>query len=149
MPDEYDDDGNLLEQESTVIRDLRTKAKRTDEVEAENGKLRNELAISRLGLDLTPAKEKALLAAHEGELTTEALNKTAVDLGFAEAPEPEPPQVSAEEQAAHQRAQAATNGAEGAEAHPETLEQRIARCKTPQELDELLANAGITVNAEE
>lgn len=149
MPDEHDEPDDLDENESSVIRELRKRAKRVDEAESETATLRTENAILKAGLtDLSEARQKALLAAHSGDMTPEAIRETAVDLGFAEAPKPPDPQVPAEEQAAHQRAQEAANGAEPAEAHPEELNDRIAKAKSPQELDRILADAGVSVNAE-
>ena len=55
MPDErYDDDEQ--EHESSVIKDLRKKAKRADDLDAEVKALRQESAILKAGItDLTPA----------------------------------------------------------------------------------------------
>ncbi len=143
MPDEYDDTEES--EPSPVIRDLRAKAKRTEAAEQEANDLRTELAISRAGLDLTPLQQKALLAAHEGEATPEALHQTAVALGITEAtaaPAPEE-QVPAEEQAAIQRTQNATAAAEAAEANPQTLNDRILAAKSPEEVTALLESQGL------
>lgn len=151
MPDN-DDDFAENGDDSPVIRELRHKARRADAAEAETVALRTENAILKAGLtDLTPAKQKALLAAHEGDMDTEAIRKTAIELGFLTEPAPaEPePQVPADEQAAHQRIAEATAGAQPAEASPETLNDRIAKAKNPRELEAILAEAGISVNAVE
>lgn len=141
MPDEYDDapDGD---EESSVIRELRQKAKKADDLDTEVKALRMENALAKAGMiDLSEAKRKALLAAHDGDLEVGALRKTAVDLGFISEPEPEP-HVPANEVAAHQRAQEATAQAEPADAHPEKLEDLIAKTKSPEDLDALMASAG-------
>ena len=145
MPDNDDYDSDDTE-ESSVIRDLRKKAKRNEDMETENAALRTEVMLARSGLgDISPARQKALLAAHEGDTTREAIRKTAADLGFIAEEEPEP-QVPASEQEAHRRAQEATAGAEASEAHPETLDDRIAKAKTEDELAQILADAGVNTN---
>lgn len=142
MPDEYADDHD----ESNVIKDLRIKAKRADDLDAEVKALRQETAILKAGItDLTPAKQKALLAAHEGDLDAESLRKTATELGFIAvlAAEAETPQVSAEEQAAHQRVAEATAAAEPSEAQLKTLEDKMREARSPEELAAILDNAGL------
>lgn len=144
MPDEYDDEDSN-ETDSSVIKDLRKQAKRANELDAEVKQLRQESAILRAGIPgLTPIKQKALLAAHEGELDPESLRKTAIELGYAEdKPAAEAPQVPADEQAAHQRAAEATAAAAPSEAHLETLDDVIAKAQTPAELRKALTNAGM------
>lgn len=127
MPDEND-----TENESPVISELRAKAKRVDDLEPEVTTLRQENAILKAGItDLTPARQKALLAAHEGDLDAEALRKTAVDLGFlkAETPAEEEPQVPADEQAAHQRIAETTGTAPASEAEVQTMQAKIAELR--------------------
>lgn len=145
MPDEYDDPDDGDPDESSVIRDLRAKARRTAAAEAERDALRKELAIARTGLDLNEKQTKALLAAHgDGELTKEALLETAVDIKLAEPPaETETPQVPPEDQQAHQQTREAFNGAEGAEARQVTLEDRINGAKSADEVKQILAEAGM------
>lgn len=147
MPDEHYDDDEA-EQESSVMRDLRKKAKRADALEDENGTLRQKVAILEAGItDLTPAKQKALLAAHEGDLSPEALRATATDLGFIAEEKPEP-QVSAEEQAAHQAMAEATAAAEPSEAQVKTLQDRMRAAKSPEELAAILAEENLLYSDE-
>lgn len=152
VPDE-NDDIDLDEPDSSVIRDLRGKAKRVDAAEAETKALRTELAIAKAGLpDLSEARQKALLAAHEGDMTPEALRKTAVDLGFAPADtEPETPAVTAPEQAALGAMQEATAAGEAVEAHPKTIEDgmREAAAKGEAALDAFLTSNGFTIHAQD
>ena len=56
---------------------------RAKQAEAERDELKRELAFSEAGLvGLTVKQRKALLAAHEGDVTAEAIKATADDLGF-------------------------------------------------------------------
>jgi hypothetical protein len=148
VPDDIDDD--LEDQDSPVIKDLRGKAKRTDAAEARANELETEIAILRAGgQNLTPLQQKALLASHEGERTPEALAATAKELGFplagaAGSTEAEAPQgATADEQKALGAMQEATAAAEASEAQVQTLDDKIAQAKTPEELDAILANAGM------
>lgn len=128
MP-EYDDDGNEIpEEESSVIKELRKKAERADQADAETKTLRTENALLKAGLgDLSDRQRKAILATHEGELTAEALKETATDLGFTSptASTEESPAVSEEEQQGHERVSAATTAAPASEAHKQTLTDEI------------------------
>lgn len=149
MPDEHYDDEQ--DNESSVIRELRRELKQAKADAAEVSTLRQEAAILRAGItDLTPAKQKALLAAHEGDLSAEALRQTATDLGFiAEAPQSEPePQVPVEEQQALQAMAAATAAADPSEAHLKTLDDAIRAAKSPEELAEILDRAGLLLHDE-
>ena len=56
---------------------------RAKQAEAERDELKRELAFSEAGLvGLSAKQRKALLAAHEGDVTAEAIKATADDLGF-------------------------------------------------------------------
>lgn len=146
MPDEYDEPDDPQEpSESSVIRELRQKAKRADDLAAENDALRKESAITKAGLDLTPAQQTALLAVHEGEFTPEALAATHATL-FGGGKAEEAPQVPADEVEAQQRVQEASASPEAADAHPETLAERIGRANTEAEVRALLAEAGIVTD---
>lgn len=147
MPDEHYDDDE--QHESSVIKDLRQKAKRTEAAESETATLRQKVAILEAGItNLTPAKQKALLAAHEGDLTAESLRVTAIDLGFLaeDTPEAGAPQVPLEEQAAHKAMAEATAAAEASEAQTKTLNDEINAAKTPQELEAILAREGLLLS---
>lgn len=148
MPDEDDDLNPDGEGDSSVIRKLRADLKAKEAEAAEVKELRKELALSKAGLDLSPIQQKALMAAHEGDMDAEALRKTATDLGFAKAPEApsEEPQVPAEEQEAHQRVQAATAAAEPADGRPDSLDDRIARAGSPAEIEKIMRDAGVGWN---
>lgn len=148
MPDDDETLDETGEDESRVIRELRAKAKRTEAAEAEAATLRTEKALLQAGLDLTAKQQTALLAAHEGELTKEALLATAAEIGIAPAPadataEDDTEQVPADEVAAHQRIAEATGAAVPADAKVVTLDEAIANAKTQQELDAVLNAAGM------
>lgn len=91
-PTDPDDDGQPTE--SSVIKELRAKAKRVEEAEARAAEAERRLAFSEAGLNgLSDKQRTALLAAHDGEVNAEALRSTAEELGFGpkpEAPAPEP-----------------------------------------------------------
>lgn len=75
--------------ESSVIKDLRAKAKRVEQAEHRAVELERKLALSEAGLSgLNDKQVKALLAAHEGDVTGDALKATATELGFG-GPQPE------------------------------------------------------------
>lgn len=101
MTDEY---------EADEFKELRAKADEADS-------LRKELEVTKAvaAADLGTLNEKqtrALLAAHDGDLTAEALRDTALGLGFVKEPVVEAPaeQVAADEVAAAQRAAQVTGG---------------------------------------
>lgn len=128
--------------DSTVIRELREKAKRADTAEAEAQAARRELTLHKAGLgELSDKQMKALQAAHEGDWEPESLKATATELGFVKQPgEPSEPQIPADEMAAHQRVAAAQTGEPPAP--PENLTAAIMDAKDPEEIKTLLRNAG-------
>ena len=146
MPDDdyLDDEQGGESEDSPAIRELRRKLRDSEKDAKEAQTLRTENALLKANLGgLSEKQRKAILATHDGELTPEALKATATDLGFIQAgDEAEAPQVTAEEQAAHQRAQEAISTAPASEAHPPSLEERIAAAKSPEELDQILTSAG-------
>lgn len=93
---------------------LRAKAHSADKALKDLAAAQNEIAVLKTGLSLSPKQVKALFAAHEGEITSEALKATAVDLGFAEAEEEEEP---AEERATRETAQQVQRTVAGATPH--------------------------------
>lgn len=146
MPDEHDDD--LEDQDDGVkIRGLRDKAKRTDAAEARAEAAETKVAFLEAGLKLTPLQQDAFLSTFpkDGERTPEAFNAHYAALGYAPAATEteEPKGTPAEEQKALGAMQEATAAAEASEAQVQTLEDRINQAKTPEELDSILANAGM------
>ena len=131
--DEHLDNPNEDPDESPVIRELRAKAKRTDDAESKVSDLERRLAVAEAGLtSLNPRQRTALLAAHEGDLDPDAVRATAAELGFIQAPEPSA-QTPPDERAAHERVAAAGAGAEPAGARPNTAAE-LAAAKTQDEL---------------
>lgn len=143
MPDEYDPDDEGAD-ESSVIKELRKQLRDAKAEAAEVPDLRRKVALSEAGLSgLSDKQQRAVLGAHDGDVTDhEGLKATAIELGLIEAPK-EQPQVPADEVQAHQRAQEATAQAEAAEAHPETLEDKIRNAKSADEVRDLIKTAGM------
>lgn len=136
LPDGADED-------STVIRDLRARAKEADAAVSERDQLRRENVVLRAGLnDLTDKQLKALTAAHDGDWEPDALKATATELGFGKQTETvEEPQVPAGELESMRRMQDASRGepppVEG------DLESRLQQAKNPQEVMAILAEANM------
>lgn len=84
------DETPLVKRLRTMLKTSNTRRVReTEGLKTENSQKTRELLAYRAGLpDLDSVRMKALLAAHEGEETPEALRATAVKLGWAEPPEP-------------------------------------------------------------
>lgn len=122
---EGDNQGNG---ENPDIRQLRKKADRVDTLEKELAEFKTKDAIRQAGLDLNERQIKALLASHEGETTPELLRKTAEELKFVE-PEPE---TDPDVQAAHEKVQAASRGAQVT--NPAGYEAEIAAARTKEEV---------------
>lgn len=144
MPDEHDDD--LEDQDDGVkIRGLRDKAKRTDAAEARAEAAETKVAFLEAGLTLTPLQQEGFLATFKGERTPEAFNAHATALGYTVGgtETEEPLGATVEEQKALGAMSEATAAAEASEAQVQTLEDRINQAKTPEELDSILANAGM------
>lgn len=136
-------DDDTQHEDSSVIKDLRKRAERTDAAEAEADAAKRELTLHRAGLgDLSDKQLKALGAAHEGDWDPELLKATATELGFMRQPgEAETtPQIPAAELEAHQRvANAAMGEAPAAELD---LTAKIQAAQSPAEIMELLRNSG-------
>lgn len=80
---EQDDD----HRESSVVKELRAEIKRLKKDAEDAPLLRQEVALVKAGLDgLNEKQVKALLSAHDGDLTAEALKATATEIGFAVTP---------------------------------------------------------------
>lgn len=96
LPDDPGDDQDA----GGLVKTLR---ERTDKAIAQRNKAqedakaaRTELVLSKSGLDqLDPVRQEALLKVHSGDMTQEALQATAVSLGFMQAPPPPPPDPAA------------------------------------------------------
>lgn len=88
--DDGNDDGQnerYVQLTRQQIRAMERDAKKARTLEETNTSLARELALTRAGLgDLTPAKQKALLANIDGDITADAARAAAVELGFVAAP---------------------------------------------------------------
>jgi hypothetical protein len=124
------------------IRDLEAKAKRTDELEAELAKTKNDAAFTQaLGENSHPGLSY-FRDGYKGEMTSEAIRQAAVTAGFLAAesqtaPPAPPAGASADDLAAHARMAAASAGADGASG-PVSLEAAIAATRNEAELTALL-----------
>lgn len=153
MPE--DDETFDEDDESGVkIRELRRKAKRTDDLESEVSDLRRRLAFSDAKVDLSDDQQTALLAVIGDDLSPEAIRQKAADLKMVPLPEEDKPtpQVPAEEQAAHERVAETSTAAEAAEAQVQTLEDRMRQAMATggaSALDALLLSEGYSINAQE
>jgi len=134
--------------ESSVVKELRVKAKRLDQAEAKTAELERKLALSEAGLTgLTDKQVKALLSAHEGEITAEAIKATADELGFAAKVETAGVEVDSE-QAQRDAEVAEVSRFSGAEAPsggggmtPADVNAKIASFESPEALKEwVIAN---------
>lgn len=84
LEEETDDDSPLVKKLRSQLKESSKKAKRADELETELGDYKRKDAITGAGLKLNDRQVKALLAAHDGEVTAEGLKATAIELGFAQ-----------------------------------------------------------------
>jgi hypothetical protein len=145
----YDADGNPVEvtkPESANVKQMRERitqleaeAKRAGELEAQLAGVQRQTALQAAGITLDDVKRSALEAVHQGEWTPEALQATAVSLGWME----QKNQPTPEEQAAQARTQAAQSGGTTTPPDPEAeLDARIAAAKSPEELLEIYRSSG-------
>lgn len=87
--DDGDDDGSerYVQLTRQQIRAMERDAKTSRQAQADLAEARREIALAKAGLgDLSPARQKALLASIDGDLTADAAKAAAVELGFLEAP---------------------------------------------------------------
>jgi hypothetical protein len=71
-------------QEPEHIKDLRAKAERGSQAEAELAAAKRELAFSKAGINTDSKPAQALLKTYEGELTTDAIKAEAAEWGLAQ-----------------------------------------------------------------
>jgi hypothetical protein len=90
---------------------LRKNAHRVGQTDKALAAAQQEIAVLKTGLKLSPKQVKGLFAAHEGDITPDALKATAIELGFAEPPEDEESEGDREARTAAQDVQRATAGA--------------------------------------
>lgn len=151
MPDDDYDDDPIDEQaarndrKEENLRQLREKARRADDAEAENQRLKRQLVFADAGLKLDDMKRKALEASHEGDWTADAIRDTAVKLGWAEPPKPDVPPEEFQAQDAIARASSGQQAAQPAD----DLNAAIKACKNEQELNDLLFKKFGTATASE
>ena len=111
------------------IRTLERDAKQARKANDELAQMRRELALTRAGLgDLSAARQKALLASIDGDLTADTARAAAEELGFIQPPPPPEPD---KDQAAMERMSQASAGASdpGSEDSIAKLERAAAQGK--------------------
>jgi hypothetical protein len=86
--DEPRDEAGLTPAERRI---LKTKADRADQLEAELAAANLKLAAREANLNLNERQLATLAREHQGELTAEALEATAADLGWTTSATPPPP----------------------------------------------------------
>lgn len=151
MPDDDEPTEEQEQAEPNFRRVLEKKAEkaeaRSTELETENDGLRRELAFHKAGLsNLTAMQTKALLGAHDGDLTPDSLKATAAEL-WPDAPAPktqEKDQERQQEAATLDRFEDAATGSNPAELD---LAARLDGAQTEAELDQILRDAGFKVQS--
>lgn len=117
MPDDFDDQSIEDQTNSNWRRDLEAKARRADELAAENERLKKDVVFTSALAGIDHPGLTYFRDAYKGDLTAEAIRQAAVEAGFAPAgdelplaPTPSPAQQPPD-LAAHQRMAAAAAGA--------------------------------------
>ena len=108
---EADDQGFVRGVKWDDFRQMRDLSHKAGTAQKELAEARKQIAVLQTGLTLKPKQVTALFAAHDGEMTPDALRATAIDLGFAEPPEDEEAPELVEARAQAQQVQRATAGA--------------------------------------
>ena len=148
--DLYDSDGNLIDpstldtpsvrEQREHIKTLEAQLKEAEALKEELAAVKQTAAIQGAQVELNDKQRAALLAAHEGDWTPEAVRDTAVQLGWAPPPPPAVP-VSEVEQLG--RINAAFTGANNSPPDPEAvIDSKLAQAKNPAELMEIYMATG-------
>lgn len=123
------------------VRDLEKRAKDADRVRAEADAARRELAFLKAGIDLDSPQGKLFAKAYDGDFTVDAVKASATEYGVLDAPKP---QIPSEEFAAMNRIASA---AAGGQVHdPVDHLSEISAAETPQQVLEVLAKAGVSLD---
>jgi hypothetical protein len=123
------------------IRDLEKRAKDAERVRAEADEARRELAFLKAGIDLDSPQGKLFAKAYDGEFTVDAVRASATEYGVLETPKQ---QIPTEEFAAMNRIASA---AAGGQVHdPVDHVAEISAAETPQQVIEILAKAGVSLD---
>jgi len=127
-PQDLDDTDEDQESEKPKTSGMKQLRDSFESAKAENSRLKRENALLKAGLgDLGGKKTQALLAAHDGDLTAEALKATATELGFITS-EPDEAQ-----QQADQAADAATRLADSSQGAAPSIQTGVL---TPTEVND-------------
>ena len=127
--DAEDTDERYVQLTRQQIRAMERDAKQARKFEGELTEARRELALNKAGLgDLTPAKQRALLANIEGDITSETARAAAEELGFITVT-PTDPGPSQAEVDGHRRVASASADSTGTTADEDPISrlERTAR----------------------
>jgi hypothetical protein len=91
MADEYDDDVPEQESDNANIRQLREKAKRADELQAQLADLQRKEAFRSAGIDPADKRAGYFVKGYEGDLDPEAIRTAATEAGFLNPPQTDQP----------------------------------------------------------
>lgn len=91
VPNDQRDD-YLVRVNRKQIRKLESKAKRSDELEAEVARLTRENAMRDAGVDVSSEKGAFFMKGYDGDLTVDAIKESATKLGVLETPPPAEPE---------------------------------------------------------
>jgi hypothetical protein len=151
MPDLLEDDDTETfaapdTGEDDRFREMRRTANKAAKLSKENSALTERLAqmerkvaFADAGLDLTDKQKTALLAAHDGELTRDALRVTAAELKFIEADEPDGDSALRETAMATQAKIATASSGSRPPAKAPTTDEQIRQIETSLPRDATIA----------
>jgi hypothetical protein len=139
MSDDFDTEDEENESESSVIRDLRAKARGRAEAEERATTAERKLAFIEAGVPTTPATAY-FVKGYDGELTSEAIKEAAVAAGFIAAEEEQSDPELDEEAAAHARLADAEGGSK--DTAPPGYDDELAAAKTPEEVIAVIQKFG-------
>jgi len=94
------------------FRNLRTKAKKFDEVAGERDSLKRENAFLRAGIPIEDPRMAYFVKGYDGDLEPSAIRQAAIDAGFMQAPTPPADPALDQAREGQQRALAASSGTE-------------------------------------
>lgn len=116
-----DRDTDLVKTLRNQLRDAKKRSKEADELREKLTTYERKEALRDAGLTLNDKQLRALQAAHDGDFDAESIRQTAVELGFAAAPEPSETDEALEAQERITAASAGAGPAQGGVITPDTF----------------------------